>query len=56
MIQARHAPLRVRTHVETSAAPSSIFYAICRLYVAFMLSLCRERLKMRRALWQRLAR
>ena len=26
MIQARHAPLRVRTRVETSAAPRRVFY------------------------------
>jgi hypothetical protein len=26
MIQARHAPLRVRTRVETSAAPRCLFY------------------------------
>ena len=26
MIQARHAPLRVRTRVETSAAPRHLFY------------------------------
>jgi hypothetical protein len=26
MIQARHAPLRVRTRVETSAAPQYLFY------------------------------
>jgi hypothetical protein len=26
MIQARHAPLRVRTRVETSAAPQHLFY------------------------------